>query len=511
MHDSQAKLTSSDLYQLVRAKYHRTGLRIPQRSGIPQFAGIARLLSRAATVALLAVPSTLVIGGAASASLPAGQVGIEGSTLRYTAKAGQINVVSIAQSGSWIVVDDVYALTAGSGCVSLDNSKVECIASAVTFIDVDLADGGDSLTKTTTISGWLEGGPGNDTIHAGGATTLWGNNWVLGGDGNDTLYGGPNADVINGGHGQDYMSGQAGRDSVTYSGRTENIFADLDGAPNDDGALFEGDTIAADVEVLFGGDGNDTLTGNGGDNQLGGYGGHDTLRGLGGDDYLAGHGGNDTLDGGGGADELSGGDDYDTVTYAGRLVSVTADLDGVTGDDGALFEGDSIGDDVENLIGGEGADVLSGNSNSNRLTGGNGDDVLNGLDGADILDGGLGDDIMNGGTGNDTVDYSSRTQTVIVNLDGAIGNDGEQGIGEADTVPLDVENIRGGTGTDLLTGSASINMIFTNGGNDIVKGLGGDDRLEGTFAGAADGGTGYDRCYNFDTTQNCEQLVEPPK
>lgn len=59
----------------------------------------------------------------------------------------------------------------------------------------------------------------------------------------------------------------------------------------------------------FGGDGNNTLTGT--DNKLGdhlyGGGGNDTISGLAGDDYLEGNAGNDQLDGGAGIDALLGG------------------------------------------------------------------------------------------------------------------------------------------------------------------------------------------------------------
>jgi Ca2+-binding RTX toxin-like protein len=73
-------------------------------------------------------------------------------------------------------------------------------------------------------------------------------------------------------------------------------------------------------DIIFGGNGNDNLTGNAGNDYLEGNSGIDTLKGDSGDDALYGNNGNDILDGGTerdlliggtGADTLRGGDDHD--------------------------------------------------------------------------------------------------------------------------------------------------------------------------------------------------------
>ncbi|MBI3673673.1 MAG: hypothetical protein HY245_09685, partial [Rhizobiales bacterium] len=66
-----------------------------------------------------------------------------------------------------------------------------------------------------------------------------------------------------------------------------------------------GDTIS-NFEMVQGGSGNDTITGNGSDNSLAGGIGNDTLNGA---------GGNDTLTGGAGADSLTGGTGDDIFRY----------------------------------------------------------------------------------------------------------------------------------------------------------------------------------------------------
>ena len=70
---------------------------------------------------------------------------------------------------------------------------------------------------------------------------------------------------------------------------------------------------------------------------------------------------------------------------------------------------------VENVVGGSGNDVLTGDGAANRLDGGLGGDTLNGAggndvllggDGADVLAGGLAGDNVQGGAGNDTLSWS---------------------------------------------------------------------------------------------------------
>ena len=60
-----------------------------------------------------------------------------------------------------------------------------------------------------------------------------------------------------------------------------------------------------------------------------------------------------------GADTFAGGAGFDTFDYATRVASVTATLDGQP-NDGEADERDNVGADVEALIGGRGADTLTG-------------------------------------------------------------------------------------------------------------------------------------------------------
>ena len=141
------------------------------------------------------------------------------------------------------------------------------------------------------------------------------------------------------------------------------------------------------------GDGNDrAMLGDDVDGRLDGGAGNDQLWSGTGDAGLQGGAGNDMLTPGTGTDVLAGGDGADTASYADRTASspVVVDIDGLA-DDGNSEDADGAGVrdnvqvDVERLIGGAGADDLTGSAIANRLTGGGGEDILRGLAGSDML------------------------------------------------------------------------------------------------------------------------------
>src|SRR2546421_1098220 len=268
------------------------------------------------------------------------------------------------------------------------------------------------------------------------------------------------------------------------------LFVDM-GAGNDTASITNNgpSTVKGGLgnDDLRGGAGNDSIDGGDGIDSLEGRAGNDIVVGGAGNDALQGGVGNDVLDGGLGADQIRGGEGTDTVTYASRTAAVTVDLtDAVAevADDGQVGEKDFDHADIENVIGGAGADELTGStlvgpifvgfSRNNKLVGGGGADILNGLDGNDVLDGGLGKDVMIGGAGIDTADYSSPPDALKITLDG-LANDGATG--ENDLISADIENANGGGGADQITGNAGANALTGNGGNDIIHGGAGNDVL----------------------------------
>ena len=236
--------------------------------------------------------------------------------------------------------------------------------------------------------------------------------------------------------------------------------------------------------------------------------------------------GNDTFNQGSAStpgEVLWGGSGTDTVNYASRSAAVTVTV-GAGANDGVASENDDINDDVEvvtggtaadtltasaignTLNGGPGADTLVGGAGNDTINGGPGNDTIRGGAGNDILSGDDGDDtfdeesasnggdVINGGNGIDLVDYSARTVAIVVTMDGAAANDGEAN--EKDNVKGDVENIKGGSGNDTITGNALNNVIDGGDGNDILNGGAGDDTfLQGAAADGNDtinGGAGVD-------------------
>jgi Ca2+-binding RTX toxin-like protein len=228
---------------------------------------------------------------------------------------------------------------------------------------------------------------------------------------------------------------------------------------------------------------------------------------------------------------LNGGAGTDTVDYSARTTALQITI-GAGADDGANVPGpgenDNVGADIETVIGGTAADVITVLPATSvlkyRLEGGAGDDTLTGADGRDTLlggagvdtltagggrdslDGGLGNDIETGGVGNDTFDqgnvtngadtltggdgtdavkYSLRTVGVRVTTDGT-ANDGEctttacAAASEGDNVKADVESLYGSKVKDVLIASGTGNVRMSAGaGADELTGAGGNDRLLG--------------------------------
>jgi Ca2+-binding RTX toxin-like protein len=405
---------------------------------------------------LITTISTALIAAPAGAATPRVASVVDVTKVQYKAANGKQNSVLLTRSGNTIIIDDRVAITPGKGCraVKGDKTKVRCTTSkAPTRVRVYTYDRNDVVVNHTGLGMTADGGTGDNK-----------------------LYGGPRADTLTGDSGVDYLYGNGGNDT-------------LDG--------YEGN------DRLWGGDGDDFLEGGYGNDALAGGNGHDSLLGQDGNDREYGGPGVDKFyqssdPSGPDADQFFGGADEDEAVYISRSRPIRADNDGAKGDDGAKGEHDTIGTDVENIVGGEGDDWIAGNSARNVLVGWTGNDVLAGGGGNDALSGGAGRDRlyggpgddglvgdegnggyadqMFGGSGRDLVAYDNYTSPVTVDLDGASGDDGRSG--ERDTVGSDVEDLHGGSGGDRLTGNAANNLIYGNDGNDIVRGGAGSDELE---------------------------------
>lgn len=305
----------------------------------------------------------------------------------------------------------------------------------------------------TTASETIAGSTGIDSLY--------------GGDGNDTLIGGLLADALFGGNGIDTASYVTAAAAVTASltsntgtmgeasGDTFATIENLTGSAFHDNLTGDGN-----ANVLIGGAGNDTLTGNLGNDLLSGGDGIDSLYGGDGNDTLAGGDGADRLDGGVGTNDFA---DYDGSAGA-AIVDLTTNLGG----------GVAAGDvyvAIENIIGTQFGDSLTGSAAANIIYGGVGDDTVWG---------GLANDNLFGGDGIDTASFVGATGAVAVNLasssaTGAHGNDNLTGF----------EDVWGSSFNDTLTGNADNNLIRGGAGADVMAGGDGVDTVDYTGSSVA--------------------------
>src|SRR5215212_6470042 len=176
---------------------------------------------------------------------------------------------------------------------------------------------------------------------------------------------------------------------------------------------------------LFGGAGNDTLTGGSGGDMLFGQSNNDTLLGKGGFDFLFGGSENDTLTGGDGDDQLFGESGSDRMIW-------------------------NPGDDTDLNEGGDGTDTI-------EVNGGNGDETFT-------------------TTANGTRVRFDRTAPAPFSLDigtaeklalNANGGDDTFTAGNG-LAPLIQITADGGTGNDTLTGGDGADVLFGGDGSDTV-------------------------------------------
>lgn len=301
----------------------------------------------------------------------------------------------------------------------------------------------------------LYGNGGNDTIEGiGGNDRLWGHageDSINGGSGNDLIQGGDDDDDLDGGSGSDTVYGGDGDDDIT-------------GGSNDD--------------TLYGDDGNDTIVGGHGDDVIHDGNGNDVVSGNGGGDVFYIGDGNDTFSGGSGNDRfyvdgfgdnvIQGGNHNDTVIFGNAAVVVNLAIDWAQR--GA--EGTDTITGVENIMTGNGADLLAGTSFDNFIHSGGGNDVASGLEGDDTINGGSGHDSLSGDGGDDDLIGGSGDDVMwgkqgVDQLDGNSGDDTLYGGDDSDQISggSGEDRIGGGAGEDWMTGGADADTFVWNAGD----------------------------------------------
>jgi hypothetical protein len=160
----------------------------------------------------------------------------------------------------------------------------------------------------------------------------------------------------------------------------------------------------------------DRFDGYDGDDIFPNTGGNDILLGGDGDDFFFSGVGNNTIDGGGGVNTLS---------YAGLNTQLFLDLNSGIGQVPAFGRVDNV-DNIQNIIGGDGGNTITGNSEANDIRGGQGNDILAaggapdgeidflwGIGGNNVLINGSGQTRMYGGAGEDIFRFLSVPDTGI--------------------------------------------------------------------------------------------------
>ena len=194
---------------------------------------------------------------------------------------------------------------------------------------------------------------------------------------------------------------------------------------------------------------------------------------------------------------VGGTDEWDAVFYEDATGPIHANL--TTGI--ATGQGTDTLVKIDCLFGGPYGDTLIGSNVNDWLVGGAGDDTLIGHGGNDIFSGEQDDDIYRGGDGFDRAEYwddAAAAGRVIgpmnINLRTGIAT------GDGTDTLSSIEAATGSNKSDTLIGNAKTNLLtWTFGGNDTVRGGGGDDFIESSSgANTLKGGAGSDMVFYLD-------------
>lgn len=225
-------------------------------------------------------------------------------------------------------------------------------------------------------------------------------------------------------------------------------------------------TSKIDISVLTSGD--DFLRANSGSDYISGKAGDDVLYGEAGSDILHGGAGNDLLVG---SNEGNPSGDRDTASYLDATSGVTVAMENAA----TYAVKDGLGSydilvGIENIIGSDFADTISGHDGNNMLQGGLGDDTIKGgggndviVDGAgaDKLFGDAGNDVIIAGLGKDSIALGSGQDRIVI--DSSIA----KSIGaNADTVT----DFQTGSGGDKIDLSALLHAVGYEGSNAVGDG-----------------------------------------
>ena len=328
-------------------------------------------------------------------------------------------------------------------------------ATGVDFIGTPGVDVGVFFDETgnVTLSGLGDG----DVIQVNNSTLIQRTTSINGGDGADQI-------TFNTSISDSSINGNMGADTIVLSGSVANSF--VGGGEGSDNITVTNNLASATIN---GGDGDDTIT-------------NTSIR----DSSINGNKGADTivLSGSVANSFVGGGEGSDNITVTNNLASAT--INGGDGNDTITVTNSAPATIIATINGGDGNDKIMFGSGGNQtfrnssINGNAGDDVIDGMNLNITLSG---TNFIGGGAGNDTINFSNATTDNGAagfargfDLTGGSGNDVIIGSAENDTIwgNADNDTITGGAGTDTIDAGAGNDRI--NAERDrITGGLGADD------------------------------------
>lgn len=509
--------TDSEFFGLVEAATFTTPFPLERLPGIETANQV--LISDAGVFGSLEDVSTWLVVDTSSAVIPEL---LDVLVLELTRTQGRIRVEGLDPDADKIIVpnadggDHVVLERYGASTVLRTNSGLEVTIEAVDARDVRMALVGnqdavevyDALTSIENENITITSGAGPDVIYAGATDNI-----IQGDIVGDAIFGGSGIDQIrlNGGSVFDVVSLQAGL-AISEGGPQTRI---------QDVEDIRGSSSAS--ERLIGSPfTSNRISGQGGDDELLGLGGHDFLDGGAGNDSLFGGTGQDRLELSAGIDTIEGGSGSDWLVLSDSLFGGVFDLAGGIAE---TEVGQARFIEIENAIGSNSADLITGSLERNSLFGRGGDDVIYSGGGEDVIYGGAGSNELHGSEapdvfhssgsdeihgygGVDWVRFDRFTTGVTVNLEsGDYFSSGRSG------ALHEIEYVEGSLLADQIHGNSDVNILRGGLGNDTISGGKGNDILDG--GGGHDlflfaPGDGIDRVHSFDSLYDSISIESDP-
>ncbi|MEQ1538552.1 MAG: peroxidase family protein [Sphingorhabdus sp.] len=414
--------------------------------------------------------------------------GTAAAGLDYTATSGVLTIAA-GQTSATITVpvldDALYEATAETLSVSLSNVAGATVAAASATGTIN----DNEALPTLSVSGAtvVEGNAGTTnmvfTVTLSGASASAITVDYAAADGTATL---ANNDFQSLAGSLTFNPGDPLTQTVTVA-----INGDIQLEANETVALGLSNAIGAAIGASTAG----TITNDDTHNQVVGTAGPDVLTGSASPDNMTGLAGNDRLVGSAGADILDGGANVDTVDYSGATGGVLVNLGtaggGANGPINAVRETALTTGTVTSATAVVSTDTLVAIENAIGSAFG---DRLVGSAGANVFTPGAGADAVLGQAGIDTVDYSTASGAVHVNLP---SNWVHETAVTAGTVTAatpwttqdslsGIENVIGSGFGDFIQANGSNNTINGGNGNDNIQAGSGDDVITQSSTGGRD-------------------------